>query len=173
MTTYELDDDAPHLEPDAWIAPTATLIGRVWLSSNASVWWGAVLRGDIEAIHIGPRSNVQDLSVVHADPGFPVEVEADVTIGHRATLHGCRVGPASLVGIGASILNGAVVGERAIVGAHALVPEGKEIPPGTLAVGVPARVVRELTPEEQDRIPESAARYVQNAKRYRERLRRL
>ena len=173
MPIYELDGLAPELADDVgWIAPDAQLIGRVRLRSGASVWWGSVLRGDNEIIDVGPRSNVQDGCILHTDPGHPLEIEEAVTVGHRVMLHGCRVERGALVGIGATVLNGAVIGRGALVGAHALVPEGKIIPPGALALGVPARVVRELTPDERARLPESAARYVENARRYRTGLRR-
>lgn len=174
MPIYALNEVAPDLAPDlGWIAPDAQVIGRVRIGSDASVWWGAVLRGDNELIDVGARSNVQDASVLHTDPGHPLHIEEDVTIGHRVMLHGCRVERGALIGIGATVLNGAVVSAGAIIGAHALVPEGRVIPPGTLALGVPARVVRELTPEERARLPESSARYVENARRYREGLRAI
>jgi carbonic anhydrase/acetyltransferase-like protein (isoleucine patch superfamily) len=174
MAIWELDGLAPELAADVgWVAPDAQLIGRVRLASGASVWWGSVLRGDNERIDVGPRSNVQDGCILHTDPGYPLEIAEDVTVGHRVMLHGCRVERGALVGIGATVLNGATIGVGAILGAHALVPEGRVIPPGVLALGVPARVVRALTVEERARLSDSAARYVDNAQRYRGRLRRL
>jgi carbonic anhydrase/acetyltransferase-like protein (isoleucine patch superfamily) len=164
---YQLDGVAPELAEDAWVAPTAVLVGRVILARGASVWWGAVLRGDNEPITIGPGSNVQDGCVLHTDPGFPLTIGESVTIGHQAMLHGCTIGDGALVGIGAVVLNGATVGEGALLGARSLLAEGKSVPPGTLALGAPARVVRELTEEERARIREGSRHYVENAARYR------
>jgi len=167
MPIYALDGDAPALDAGAWVAPTAFLIGRVRLGADASVWWGSVLRADNDDIVVGPRTNVQDLSVLHVDPGQPLHLDEGVTVGHRATLHGCQVESGALIGIGATVLNGARVGAGALIGAHALVPEGARIPPGTLALGVPARVVRNLSSTEQARIRSAADRYVENARRHR------
>lgn len=173
MTLYALDGVEPVFETEEhWIAPTAVLIGRIVIADAVSVWWGSVLRGDNEAIRVGPGSNVQDNCVLHTDPGSPLDIAESVTIGHRVMLHGCQIGPGALIGIGATVLNGARVGARSILGAHALVPEGKTIPDGCLAVGVPARVVRELRPDELERGTRSAARYVDNARRYRQTLAR-
>ena len=149
-----------------WVAPDATLIGDVRLEDEASVWFGAVLRGDNEPITIGARSNVQDLSVVHTDPGFPVEVGADCTIGHRAILHGCIVRDNSLVGMGAIVLNGAVVGRNCVIGAGALLAEGKEIPDNSLVVGAPGRVIRSIDSDAAAMLTLAAARYVANWKRF-------
>ncbi|HLL28499.1 MAG TPA: gamma carbonic anhydrase family protein [Xanthobacteraceae bacterium] len=146
MTIYELDGIAPKLPASGrfWIAPSAVLIGNVQLEDEASVWFGAVLRGDNERILIGKRSNVQDGSVFHTDPGFPLTLGEACTIGHRAILHGCTIGDGALVGMGAIVLNGAKIGARSIVGAGALVTEGKEFPPQSLIVGAPARAIRTL-----------------------------
>ena len=168
---WELDGTAPQVAPDAWVAPDAQLIGRVVLEDMASVWWAAVLRGDNEEIRIGRGSNVQDGCVFHTDPGFPLRIGADVTVGHKAILHGCRVGDGALIGMGATILNGAVIGEGALIGAGALVAEGKEIPPGALVMGAPGRVVRQLDAAAIARLRDSAARYRANAARYRAGLR--
>lgn len=168
MPLYALDGIAPDLPPAGrfWVAPTAVLVGRVRLGEEASIWWNAVLRGDNEPIEIGARSNVQDGAVLHTDPGFPLFVGDDCTIGHQAILHGCTVGPNSLVGMGATILNGARIGANCLVGANALVTEGKEFPDGSLIVGAPARVVRSLDAAAIAGLTRSAAGYVANWKRY-------
>lgn len=152
---------------DYWIAPTAVVVGRVVLGRDASVWWNAVLRGDNEPIVVGERANVQDGSVLHTDPGFPLTLGPDVTVGHLAMLHGCTIGEASLVGIGAIIMNGVRIGRRCLIGARALITEGKEIPDNSLVLGVPAKVVRQLAAEEAAALAESAQEYVRNWKRYR------
>lgn len=164
---YQLDGVTPQLAEDAWVAPTAVLVGRVILARGASVWWGAVLRGDNEPITVGPGSNVQDGCVLHTDPGFPLTIGENVTIGHLAMLHGCTIGDGALVGIGAVVLNGATIGEGALLGARSLLAEGKSIPPGTLALGAPARVVRELSEEDRARGLAGSRHYVENAARYR------
>ncbi|CUU42054.1 hypothetical protein BVIRIDIS_10560 [Blastochloris viridis] len=156
-----------------WIAPDAVLIGRVLLEDEASVWWGAVLRGDNELIHVGARSNVQDGAMLHTDMGFPLTIGADCTIGHRATLHGCIIGDGSLVGMGATMLNGAVLGRNCLVGANALVTEGKTFPDNSLVVGSPARAIRALPPDAAARLVKSAAHYVANWRRYAAGLSRL
>jgi carbonic anhydrase/acetyltransferase-like protein (isoleucine patch superfamily) len=166
MAIYQLDEDAPRLDPSAWVADSAEVIGRVELGADASVWYGAVLRGDNEWITIGERSNIQDGCVLHTDVGTPLVLGADVTVGHQVVLHGCSVGEGSLIGIQSVILNGARIGRNSIVGAGALVTEGKEFPDGVLIVGSPAKVVRELTPEQIARVKLSAAHYVNNARRH-------
>jgi len=172
MSRYALGTVAPQIPEsgDYWIAPTASVIGDVALADNASVWFGAVLRGDLELISLGENSNVQDNCVLHTDPGFPLTIGRDCTIGHMVMLHGCSIGDGSLIGIGATILNGARIGPGCLIGAHALIPEGKEIPPRSLVMGMPGRVVRELTEEEADGLIEPARRYVQNWQRYRDDL---
>ena len=142
---YRLGDARVETHPDSWIAPSAAVIGKVRLDAGASVWFGAVLRGDNELIHIGEHSNVQDGSVMHTDMGYPLTLGKGVTVGHNAMLHGCSVGDYSLVGINAVILNGAKIGKYCIIGANALIPEGKEIPDGSLVMGSPGKVVRELS----------------------------
>ncbi len=161
-----LGGDIPRLGTDVFVHEAAVVIGRVVLGDHASVWPHAVIRGDIERVDVGAGTNVQDGAVLHADPGMPCVVGARVTIGHRATVHGCTVGDECLIGIGATVLNGAVIGAQSIVGAHALVPEGMQVPEGVLVVGVPARVRRDLTPEERAGLAEQAARYVANAARH-------
>ena len=165
---YSLDDVAPRM-PDGdeyWIAPSAVVIGDVVLKNKASIWFGAVLRGDNETITIGENSNVQDNSVLHTDLGVPLVVGRDVTIGHTAVVHGAVIGDNSLIGIGAILLNGAQIGRNCIIGAGALVAEGKVIPDGCLAVGSPARVIREVTAAEIAMLAASAGHYVENWKRY-------
>jgi carbonic anhydrase/acetyltransferase-like protein (isoleucine patch superfamily) len=175
MPLYALDDISPELpaDGDCWIAPDATVIGRVRLAAGVGVWFGAVLRGDGEAIVIGAGSNLQEHVTVHTDPGCPVTVGAGCTIGHRALLHGCTVGDNSLVGMGAIVLNRAVIGRNCLIGAGALVTEGKQIPDGSLVVGSPAKVVRELDGEAIEKLGASARHYVENWRRFRAGLRRI
>lgn len=171
---YRLGDSAPRLLGDGhYIAPNAAVIGRVTLRAGASVWFSCVLRGDVEAIEIGEGSNIQDGTVIHADPGYPVHVGAKVTIGHNAMLHGCRVGDGSLIGIGAVVLNGARIGRGCLVGAGALVTEGTEIPDGSLVIGSPAKVKKTFSPEQQLALAHNADHYVGNAKRFSEELEAL
>lgn len=154
------------VDRSAWIAPTAMVRGDVYIGANSSVWFGSVIRGDSAPIRIGEGSNVQDLCCLHADPGYPCVIGDRVTIGHGAIVHGATVEDAALIGIGATILNGAIIGSGSIVGAGALVPEGKHIPPGSLAVGIPAKVIRALTPEDQQRIVHGSAHYIELSRRY-------
>lgn len=163
---YRLGNTRVGQHPQSWIAPNATVIGKVRLDEGASVWFGAVLRGDNELIHIGENSNVQDGAVLHTDPGSPLTLGTGVTVGHNAMLHGCTVGDYSLIGINAVVLNGARIGKHCIIGANALIAEGKEIPDGSLVVGSPGKVVRELTEAQKKMLEAGAAHYVQNAKRY-------
>lgn len=173
MTFYELDGVAPELPDggDVWVAPGARLIGRVILREGASVWFNAVLRGDNEPIVLGPRSNLQDGVICHTDMGFPLTIGADCTVGHMAMLHGCTIGDGSLIGMGATVLNGAVIGRGTLVGAGALVTEGKVIPDHVLAVGRPAKVVRDLTEAEVAGLASAAAGYRANMRRFRAGLR--
>ena len=168
MPLYRLDDARVELPAsgDAWIAPNAVLIGRVRLLSEASVWFGAVLRGDNELISIGERSNVQDGCVLHTDMGYPLTIGPDCTIGHQAMLHGCSIGRNSLIGIGAIVLNGAVIGDNCLIAAGALITERKQIPAGSMVMGSPGKVVRQLRPEEIAGMSVSAAHYVENWRRY-------
>jgi carbonic anhydrase/acetyltransferase-like protein (isoleucine patch superfamily) len=163
---YRLGQSSVDLHPESWVAPNATLVGKVKLEQGASVWFGAVLRGDNELIHIGEQSNVQDGSVMHTDMGFPLTLGKGVTIGHNAMLHGCTVGDYSLIGINAVVLNGAKIGKYCIIGANTLIGEGKEIPDGSLVVGSPGKVVRELSEAQKTMLEASAAHYVHNAQRY-------
>jgi carbonic anhydrase/acetyltransferase-like protein (isoleucine patch superfamily) len=166
MPTYQLDEKAPQFAGEHWIAPNATVIGDVRLGHAASIWWNAVVRGDSDRIVIGDRSNVQDGSVLHTDAGVPFSLGADVTVGHMVMLHGCTVGDGSLIGIGSILLNRSKIGRGCIVGANTLIPEGKEFPDGVMILGSPGKIVRELSPEEIARLPQSAAGYVANWKRY-------
>lgn len=163
---YRLGDLRVDTHPSSWTAPGAILIGKVRLQAQASVWFGAVLRGDNELIDIGEDSNVQDGAVLHTDPGSPLTLGRGVTIGHKAMLHGCHVGDYSLIGINAVILNGARIGKHCIIGANALIPEGREIPDGSLVVGSPGKVVRTLSDVQMRLLEASAAHYVANAQRY-------
>ena len=171
MAVYELDGKAPDLGAGAWVADTAQVIGDVQLAENASVWFGAVVRGDTETIRIGRNSNIQDLSVLHADVGKPLTIGADVTVGHQVMLHGCTIGDNSLIGIGSIVLNGAKIGKNCLIGANCLITEGKEIPDNSLVMGAPGKVVREVSPEQVMILTGSAHHYVENWKRYRSDLR--
>ncbi|MEM6742524.1 MAG: gamma carbonic anhydrase family protein [Pseudomonadota bacterium] len=168
MTLYALDGVAPQVpvDGDFWVAPGASVMGRVHLSAGCSVWFGAVLRGDAEEMSFGEGTNVQDNAVCHVDPGVPLRVGAHVTVGHAAILHGCEIGEGSLIGMGATVLNGARIGSGCLIGAGALVTEGKEIPDGWLAVGSPAKPVRELAPAEREGLLESSRRYRANMARF-------
>lgn len=166
MPIYGFDGQQPIVADDAFVAPNAVLAGRVSVEAHASVWFGAVLRGDGDAISVGEGTNIQDNAVVHADPGFPCRIGSHVTVGHGAILHGCTVGDGALIGMGAVLLNGSVIGERAIIGAASLVTEGQAVPPGTLALGQPARVRRNLSPAEREAGRRGAAHYEALAKSY-------
>lgn len=166
MAVYQLGDKTPRIAPSAYVANEATVIGDVTLGERASVWPGVVIRGDNEPIRIGPRSNVQEGCVLHTDPGFPLTIEADCTIGHMVMLHGCTIGRGSLIGIGSIILNGVSIGEECLVGANTLIPEGKDIPARSMVLGSPGRITRQLTDEEAARFGGAAGRYVQNWKRF-------
>lgn len=162
-----VEDRSPVIDEGSWLAPTATVVGAVTLRPGASVWYGAVLRADSEAVTVGKNTNIQDGAVLHADPGFPCHLGAGVTVGHGAIVHGATIGDGSLVGMGARVLNGARIGRRSLVAAGALVPEGFACPDEVLLVGSPAKVRRELTSEELSDLEESAAEYAANAARHR------
>ena len=164
MPIYRLGDAVPQIDPSAWVADNATLIGRVTLGPGASVWYGAVLRADNEPIVIGARSNVQENAVLHTDPGRPLQVGEDVTIGHLAMLHGCTIGDGSLIGIQAVVLNHAKIGRNSIVGAGSVVTEGKEFPDNSLIVGSPAKAIRTLDAEQVARFQAIPQHYVENAR---------
>jgi len=173
MPLYCLGDLRPQLAPGAWAAPSADLIGDVRLGKRASVWFGAVIRADNTPIIVGEDSNIQDGAVCHSDEGFPLKIGARVTVGHQAILHGCTVRDDCLIGMGARILNGAVIESECIVGAGALVTEGKSFANGSLIVGTPARMVRQVTEAERQALRASAAHYAQKAQRYAKELRPL
>jgi len=173
MAIYELDGVAPQLETGAWVADSAEVMGAVEIGKDASIWFGAVVRGDTETIRIGAGTNIQDASVLHADIGKPLTIGENVTVGHQVMLHGCTIGDGSLIGIGAVILNGARIGSSCLVGAGALVTEGKEFPDGSMIIGSPAKAVRELTEAQKQSLLASARHYVANAHRFRSGLKKI
>ncbi|MFN3994026.1 MAG: gamma carbonic anhydrase family protein [Tabrizicola flagellatus] len=168
---YALDGIAPTIDPSAWVADEATLIGKVVVEADASVWFGAQARGDNEEIRIGAGTNVQENCVLHTDMGYPLVIGANCTIGHKAMLHGCTIGEGTLIGMGATILNGAKIGKGCLIGACALVTEGKEIPDGSLVMGAPGKVVRQLDEGARARLLASASGYQANARRFKAGLR--
>lgn len=173
MAIYALNDKQPVVAEGAWVADSAQVMGAVELGQNASVWFGTVIRGDTETIRIGEGSNIQDGSVLHADVGKPLTVGNHVTVGHQVMLHGCTIGDESLIGIGAIVLNGAKIGKNCLVGAGSLVTEGKEFPDGSMIMGSPAKVVRELTPAQIEGLRTSAKHYIQNAHRFQSGLKKI
>ncbi len=173
MPVYAVDGKAPVIDESVYIADGATAIGDVTLAADVGLWTGAVLRGDNDWIRIGPGTNVQENAVLHADPGFPLSVGANVTVGHLAMLHGCTVADGALIGIRAVVLNGAEIGEECLVGAGALVTEGKRFPPRSLIVGAPARAIREVGPELLETMRRDTADYVARARRYKRTLERI
>lgn len=173
MAIYELDAQAPQIDPTAWVADSAQVMGNVVLGADASVWFGTVIRGDTDMIRIGDGTNIQDTSVLHADEGTPLIIGNHVTVGHKVMLHGCSIGDESLIGIGAIVLNGAKIGKNCLVGAGALVTEGKEFPDGSMIIGSPAKVVRQLTPEQIEGLKLSAQHYIDNAKRFKASLKKI
>jgi carbonic anhydrase/acetyltransferase-like protein (isoleucine patch superfamily) len=173
MALYELDGVAPQLADGTWVADSAQVMGSVVLGENVSVWFGAVLRGDTEPLTIGRNSNVQDLSVLHADVGSPLTIGENVTIGHQVMLHGCTVGDNSLIGIQAVVLNNAKIGRNSIVGAGSVVTEGKEFPDNSLIIGAPAKVVRTLDDAAVAKLRASAEHYVDNGRRFAKGLKKI
>lgn len=175
MPVYALADWRPELPPEGefWIAPDANLIGRVRLAKGVSVWFGSVLRGDNDWISVGENSNIQDLCALHTDPGIPLSLGANVSVGHGAVVHGATVGDNCVIGMGATLLNRSKIGKNSVVGANALVPEGKEFPDNSLIVGVPARVVRSIAEQDVPMLLLNAEVYYQRWQRYREELKRL
>ena len=173
MAIYQLDDLKPSLHDTAWVADSAQVMGNVTLAEGCSVWFGVVIRGDTETITIGKGSNIQDNSVLHADDGMPLVIGENVTVGHQVMLHGCTVGDNSLIGIQAVVLNGAKIGKNCLVGAGSLVTEGKQFPDGCMILGSPARVIRQLTPEQIEGLKMSAQHYMDNARRYKAGLKKL
>lgn len=173
MALYELDGVAPQLATGAWVADSAEVIGNVRLDENASIWFGAVLRGDNETMTIGRNSNVQDMSMLHSDPGSPLTIGENVTIGHQVMLHGCTIGDNSLIGIQAVVLNNAKIGRNSIVGAGSVVTEGKEFPDNSLIFGSPAKVMRTISDEDAARLRHGSEHYVNNAVRYAKGLKKI
>jgi len=175
MMLYELDGQRPELPDDGdfWVAPGAHVIGNVVLGAGVSIWFGCTLRGDNEPIVVGAGTNIQENCVLHTDMGYPLTIGAECTIGHKAILHGCTIGDGSLIGMGATVLNGAVIGKGCLIGAGALVTEGKEIPDGSLVMGAPGRVVRQLDEAARARLVQSAAGYRANMARFRAGLRAI
>ena len=163
---YDFNNISPKLDKDSWFAPNSVLIGNVTLKKDANIWFNATLRGDVEPITIGEGSNIQDGSVLHTDPGCPLRVGKNVTVGHLVMLHGCTIGDNSLIGIGAVILNKANIGKNCIIGAKALITENKVIPDNSLVVGSPGKIVREVTEEEKKAVEENTKHYQDNWKKY-------
>ena len=163
---YDLEKNVPEINADSWVAPNAIIIGKVKLEKNSSIWFNAILRGDIEKIVIGENSNIQDGSVLHTDPGCPLTVGKGVTVGHMVMLHGCEISDDTLIGIGSTILNKAKIGKNCIIGANTLVTENKTIPDNSLVLGSPGKVIRKVTDDEIKVIRENAKHYVKNSKKY-------
>ncbi|MDA0761306.1 MAG: gamma carbonic anhydrase family protein [Proteobacteria bacterium] len=163
---YQLGDFLPTVHEDTWVADNATVVGQVTLEAGVSIWFNAVLRAENAAISVGEGSNIQDGSVCHVDPGMPLTIGRSVTIGHKVMLHGCTIGDETLIGINAVILNGANIGRNCLIGANSLIPEGKEIPDGSLVMGSPGKIVRQLSPEQIEGLKQSAQHYVENGRRY-------
>lgn len=173
MPIYELDGKRPTLAEDSWVAPDANVVGNVTLEEGGSIWFGCTIRGDNEPIVIGKGSNVQESTVMHTDPGCPLTIGENCTIGHKAMLHGCTIGDNSLIGMGATVLNGARIGKNCLIGAGALITEGKEIPDGSLVMGSPGKVVRELTDTAIQGLTGSALHYQENMRRFRAGLKEI
>jgi len=173
MAIYSLNDKTPDLHQSVWVAENAAVVGNVVMAEGSSVWFGATVRGDNETITIGLRSNIQDGAVCHSDPGSPLTIGEDVTVGHLAMIHGCTIGNGSLVGIGATILNGAKIGNNCLIGAHALITEGKVIPDNSVVMGSPGKVIKTLTTEQAARLKMGSQVYVANSKRFRDGLKRV
>ncbi len=173
MGIYHLGDRVPQIDPSAYVFDTATIIGTVILGARVSIWPNATLRADNEPIQIGEDSNVQEGAVLHTDPGFPLTIGRSVTVGHQAMLHGCTIGDASLIGIQAVILNGAVIGRNCLIGAGAVITEGKQIPDGSLVIGAPGKVIRQLDPADFERMKRDSESYVRRATAYRSDLKRV
>jgi carbonic anhydrase/acetyltransferase-like protein (isoleucine patch superfamily) len=173
MPAYSLGSKQPQLSDPVWIAPNAAVIGDVRLAANVSIWWQATVRGDNDPITIGENTNIQDGCVLHTDEGVPLDIAANVTVGHKVVLHGCTIGEGSLIGMGAIVLNRAVIGRECLVGAHTLIPEGRVIPDRSLVVGTPGRVVRQLTDEDVANIRAGCESYLKHWREYRDDLREL
>ena len=170
MPIYSLDGVRPDIAGNAYVAPSAQIIGNVKMADHSSVWFGAVIRGDNDLIEIGARTNIQDNSVLHTDPGIPLIIGDGVIVGHQVMLHGCKIGENTLIGIGATILNGAEIGKNCIIGAHSLITEGKVIPDGSMVVGSPGRIIKSLTEQHFQMLRINSEVYVANAKRFNQNL---
>jgi carbonic anhydrase/acetyltransferase-like protein (isoleucine patch superfamily) len=170
LSIYSLDGVRPDIADNAYVAPSAQIIGNVKMADHSSVWFGAVIRGDNDLIEIGARTNIQDNSVLHTDPGIPLTIGDGVIVGHRVMLHGCKIGENTLIGIGATILNGAEIGKNCIIGAHSLITEGKVIPDGSMVVGSPGRIIKSLTEQHFQMLRINSEVYVANAKRFNQNL---
>ena len=170
MPIYSLDSVRPDIADNAYVAPSAQIIGNVKMADHSSVWFGAVIRGDNDLIEIGARTNIQDNSVLHTDPGIPLIIGDGVIVGHQVMLHGCKIGENTLIGIGATILNGAEIGKNCIIGAHSLITEGKVIPDGSMVVGSPGRIIKSLTEQHFQMLRINSEVYVANAKRFNQNL---
>ncbi|HEX2530554.1 MAG TPA: gamma carbonic anhydrase family protein [Burkholderiaceae bacterium] len=173
MTIYQLDEHAPEIDPSAYVTESANIIGKVKIEANASIWFDVTIRGDNEPIAVGENSNVQESCILHTDPGYPLTVGKNVTVGHQAMLHGCTIGDGSLIGIQAVILNGAKIGKNCLVGAGALVTEGKEFPDNSLILGSPAKVARTLGEEDIARMHANTSHYVQRGRFFKAHLKRI
>jgi carbonic anhydrase/acetyltransferase-like protein (isoleucine patch superfamily) len=173
MAVYQLDDLTPQIDDTAWVADSAQVIGEVEMGPHSSVWFSSVVRGDSARITIGEGTNIQDGSVLHADVGVPLNIGRHVTVGHLVQLHGCTIGDESLIGIGAVVLNHARIGKNCLVGAGSLVTEGKEFPDGSMIMGSPAKVVRQLTPEQIEGLRRSAQHYMENVRRFKWGLKKI
>ena len=173
MAVFELDGVRPELDPESWVADSATVLGRVILNKGASVWFGATLRGDNDPITIGENSNIQDSSVLHTDLGVPLTIGRNVTVGHMVMMHGCEVGDNSLIGIGSIILNNAKIGKNCLIGANTLITEGKVIPDGSMVMGAPGKVIREVSEQQLQGMLAGSHHYVENWKRYAKGLKRI
>lgn len=173
MAIYQLGDHAPDIDPSAYVAESANIIGKVKIEANASIWFDVTIRGDNELITVGENSNIQEGTILHTDPGLPLTIGRNVTVGHQAMLHGCTVGEGSLIGIQAVVLNGAKIGRNCLVGAGALVTEGKEFPDNSLILGSPAKVVRTLTEEDLVRLQRNADNYVERGQLFKQQLKRI
>ena len=171
MSVFVLDNATPQFANDVFIAPGATVIGNVKIHQGASVWFGAVIRGDTALIEIGPGANIQDGAILHADPGYPLKIAANVTIGHGCIIHGCTIGEGSLIGMGAIIMNGAVIGPHSLVGAQALIPEAKIFEQGAMIIGAPGRALKTLSEDQQSALLASSEYYQKNAIRFQKGLR--
>ena len=173
MAVYALDDASPDLAADVWVAETASVIGHVILKEGSSVWFNAVIRGDNEPITIGAGTNIQDNAVLHSDPGAPLTLGENITVGHQAMIHGCTIGDNSLIGIGATILNKAVIGKNCLIGAHALITEGKVIPDNSVVMGAPGKIVKQVPQAQEAMLAASAKYYIKNAQRFKKGLKRI